>query len=94
MQGEVYPFGTRVVETPECNKDGKPYTTLIVEWGAVTSGAAGPATTEPPPDPWAAARRQDQRTVALRLRRALMDTMAEHGVGLPVPPDGPDRADG
>jgi len=42
-----------------------------------------------PHDPWAKPKRQDQRTAALRLKRVLMSIMAEQGVALPIPPDGP-----
>src|SRR5262249_26955349 len=42
-----------------------------------------------PDDPWAKPKRQDQRTAALRLKRVLMMILAEQGVDLPVPPDGP-----
>ena len=47
------------------------------------------AAAQPGPDPWAQARRQDQRTAVLRLKRVLMGAMAEQGVELPIPPDGP-----
>ena len=45
--------------------------------------------TRPEPDPWAECRRQDQRTAVLRLKRVLMDILADRGVDLPIPPDGP-----
>ena len=34
-------------------------------------------------------RRQDQRTAVLRLKRVLMGVLADQGVELPIPPDGP-----
>src|SRR5262249_6901921 len=40
-------------------------------------------------DPWAKPKRQDQRTAALRLKRVLMTILAERGVDLLIPPDGP-----
>ena len=43
----------------------------------------------PPPDPWAAPSRVDQRSAVLRLKRTLMAQLAEHGADLPIPPDGP-----
>jgi len=43
----------------------------------------------PAPDPWAESRRQDQRTAVLRLKRVLMTALADQGVNLPIPPDGP-----
>ena len=50
---------------------------------------AGGAEGRPEPDPWAAARRQDQRTAVLRLKRVLMAELAERGVDRPVGLDGP-----
>jgi hypothetical protein len=76
------------VAAPEPDEDGDPITTMVVNWqppGA--SGAPGGA--GPPSDPWAASRRQDQRTAVLRLKRTLMAMLAEHGVELLIPPDGP-----
>lgn len=66
------------------DEDGDPITTMVVDW--TSPGAAQP---QPEPDPWAAPRRQDQRTAMLRLQRVLMAELAEHGVDLPIPPDGP-----
>ena len=58
---------------------------MVVEWmPAGTSGGH-----QPEPDPWAECRRQDQRTAVLRLKRVLMDILADRGVDLPIPPDGP-----
>jgi len=56
-----------------------------VDWQPPGSVQAAPA----PDDPWTKAKRQDQRTAALRLKRVLMTILAEHGVDLPIPPDGP-----
>ena len=50
--------------------------------GAARRGAAGAGSL-------GASRRQDQRTAVLRLKRVLMAVLAEHGVELPIPPDGP-----
>ena len=52
-------------------------------------GAGAPGGAQPQPDPWAQARRQDQRTAGLRLKRVLMGALADQGVELPIPPDGP-----
>ena len=43
----------------------------------------------PPRDPWAETKRQDQRQRMLRLKRVLMEILADQGVDLPIPPDGP-----
>jgi AAA domain len=84
-QGMEYPFTLRMVEAPEKDEDGDPITTMVVDW--LPPGAAGAAA--PPDDPWAQPRRQDQRTAALRLKRVLMAILAEQGVDLSIPPDGP-----
>jgi len=84
-QGQEYPFTLRVVEAPEPDEDGEAITTMVVDW--LPAGAPGAA--QPPPDPWAAARRQDQRTAVLRLKRVLMAILAEQGVDLPIALDGP-----
>jgi hypothetical protein len=77
QQGEVHPFTLRLVEAPEPDDDGQPITSMVVDWKAAagTPNAAGTA-----PDPWAGARRQDQRTAALRLKKVLMSALAEQGV--------------
>jgi hypothetical protein len=84
-QGQEHPFTLRVVEAPEPDEDGEPITSMVVDW--LPAGASGEA--EPAQDPWAQCRRQDQRTARLRLKRVLMAELAEHGVDLPIPPDGP-----
>jgi AAA domain len=84
-QGQEYPFSLREVEHPEKDEDGEAITTMVVDW--VPPGVAGAA--HPARDPWSMCRRQDQRTAALRLKRVLMAELAEHGVDLPIPPDGP-----
>jgi hypothetical protein len=84
QQGQEYPFKLRMVEAPEPDEDGDPITTMVVDWLP-----AGPAGDHAQPDPWAQCRRQDQRTAVLRLKRVLMAELAEHGVDLPVEPDGP-----
>jgi AAA domain len=86
-QGQVFPFTTRVVELLEKDEDGEPYTTLVIDWQPVPPGGAAQ---EPlPKDPWAKSRRQDQRTAVLRLKRVLMSILADQGVELAIPPDGP-----
>jgi hypothetical protein len=91
-QGQEYPFTLRKVEAPELDEDGEPITTMVVDWlpggGTAGSGAVGGAG-RPPRDPWAESRRQDQRTVMLRLKRVLMEILADQGVDLAIPPDGP-----
>src|SRR5262245_41060255 len=85
QQGQEYPFQLRVVEAPEKDEDGDPITTMVVDWLPV-----GPAAAETSaPDTWAQPRRQDQRTAVLRLKRVLMTILAEQGVDLSIPPDGP-----
>jgi hypothetical protein len=84
-QGQEHPFVLRIVEAPEPDEDGEPVTTMVVDWQP--AGAAG--TAQPAPDPWAGCRRQDQRTAVLRLKRVLMSILADQGVDLPIPPDGP-----
>jgi hypothetical protein len=56
----------------------------VVDWLPNTPGG-----NRPEPDPWAECRRQDQRTAVLRLKRVLMDILADQGVDLPISPDGP-----
>lgn len=83
-QGQEYPFQLRMVDHPEKDEDGEKITTMVVDWQP-----AGAAQAAPPDDPWAAPRRQDQRTAVLRLKRVLMAELAEQGVDLPISPDGP-----
>jgi len=85
-QGQEFPFATRAVEHPEKDEDGEAITTLVIDWQAVPPGGAQP---QPKPDPWAQSRRQDQRTAVLRLKRVLMSILADQGVDLQIPPDGP-----
>ena len=84
VQGREFPFKTRVIELLEKDEDGEAVTTLVIDWQPVPPGGA-----QPPEDPWAEPSRQDQRTAMLRLKRVLMAELAEHGVDLPIPPDGP-----
>ena len=93
-QGLEFPFTLRTVEEPEPDEDGDPITTKVVDWlpagttaGGACDGTGGAA--RPPRDPWAEARREDQRAALLRLKRALMAILADQGVDLPIPPDGP-----
>ena len=83
-QGQEYPFVLRMVQTPEPDEDGEPVSTMVVDWVP-----ASPSGAQPDPDPWAQSRRQDQRTAVLRLKRALMGLLADQGVELSIPPDGP-----
>ena len=83
-QGHEYPFVLREVAAPEPDEDGEPITTMVVDWTGPV-----PETQSGPDDPWAKPKRQDQRTAALRLKRVLMTILAEHGVDLPIAPDGP-----
>jgi AAA domain len=85
-QGQQYPFALRMVEAPEPDEDGDPVTTMVVDW--LPAGATGGAQT-PANDPWAQPRRQEQRTAVLRLKRVLMSILADQGVDLLIPPDGP-----
>jgi hypothetical protein len=85
-QGQEYPFSLRMVEAPEKDEDGDPITTMVIDW--LPAGAAG-AEAQSEPDTWAQPRRQDQRTAVLRLKRVLMTILAEQGVDLSIPPDGP-----
>ena len=84
QQGREYPFTLRMVQAPEPDEDGEPISTMVVDWVPAPPGGA-----QPQPDPWAQARRQDQRTAGLRLKRVLMGALADQGVELPIPPDGP-----
>ena len=84
VQGREFPFKTRVVELSEKDEDGEAVTTLVLDWQPVQPGGAQPQT-----DPWAQGRKQEQRAAALRLKRVLMGILAERGVELPIPPDGP-----
>jgi AAA domain len=89
-QGLEFPFTLRKVVEPEPDEDGDPITTMVVDWHpAGSTGGAGGTTTRPKDDPWAEARREDQRAALLRLKRALMAILADQGVDLPIPPDGP-----
>ena len=83
-QGQEFPFALRMVEGSDPDEDGEPVSTMVVDWTS-----AGADNTYTQSDPWAAARRQDQRTAALRLKRIIMEVLAYQGVELPIPPDGP-----
>jgi AAA domain len=82
-QGQEFYFAVRRVEDPVPDEDGDPITTLVIDWVVTPAAAATPQ------DPWAKPKRQDQRTAALRLKRVLMAILAEQGVELSIPPDGP-----
>jgi hypothetical protein len=83
-QGQEYPFALRIVEAPEPDEDGEPVKTMVVDWQPAPAGGAATQL-----DPWQQCRRQDQQTAVLRLKRVLMSILAEKGVELPIPPDGP-----
>ena len=83
-QGEEFQFALRSVEASEPDEDGESVSTMVVDWTH-----AGADSTYTQSDPWAAARRQDQRTAVLRLKRIIMELLADRGVELPIPPDGP-----
>ena len=86
-QGQEHPFSLREVAAPEPDEDGEPITTMVVDWqpAGAPDGSAGPG-----PDPWIeGCRQQEQRTAILRLKRVLMSVLADQGVDLPIPPDGP-----
>ena len=85
-QGQEYPFTLRLVDAPGLDEDGDKITTMVVDW--LPPGTA--QAVAPPDDPWAlACRQQDQRTAMLRLKRVMMTILAERGIDLPIPPDGP-----
>jgi hypothetical protein len=84
QQGREYPFTLRAVEALQPDEDDEPVTTMVVDWQPPASGGI-----RPEPDPWAESRRQDQRTAVLRLKRVLMEILADQGIDLPIPPDGP-----
>jgi hypothetical protein len=84
VQGRQYPFALRVVEMGR-DEDDEVITSAVVDWlPDVPCGLA-----QAPKDPWETCRRQDQQVAVLRLKRALMDALTEHGTELPIPPDGP-----
>jgi hypothetical protein len=82
--GMEYPFSMREVALG-ADEDGDPITTLVVDW---TPPSVTPEPAKPPPDPWKA-RTQPQQAIVDKLKRAMMGAMAERGVSLPIPPDGP-----
>ena len=84
QQGKEYPYTLRIVEAPEPDEDGEPISTMVVDWVAAPAGTA-----QLEQDPWTKGRTQDQRTAVLRLKRVLMDVLADQGVELLIPPDGP-----
>jgi hypothetical protein len=83
QQGQEYPFVLRMVEALEPDEDGEPISTMVVDWRPASSAKAERS------DPWGQPKRQDQRTAVLRLKRVLMSILADQGVELPIPPDGP-----
>jgi hypothetical protein len=88
-QGQEFPFALREVVLG-LDEDGDPITTMVVDWSpAGATGGVNIADCRPPLDPWAESRRQDQKTAVLRLKRALMSVLADKGVDLAIPPDGP-----
>ena len=75
----------RLVEAPEPDEDGDPITTMVVDWQSVPPRGHA----QPEPDPWRQCRRQDQQTAVTRLKRALESALADNGVELSIPLDGP-----
>jgi hypothetical protein len=69
-----------LVTAPEPDEDGDPVTTMVVDW--TSASPTGSGTAKPASDPWAAPRRQDQRTAALRLKQVLMSALADRGVDI------------
>jgi hypothetical protein len=86
QQGQEFPFTLREVKGAEPDEDGEPVTTLVVDW---TSGPGAAQPAPPPKDPWGQSRQRSQQVVAKRLKRAVMSTLAEHGVDLSIAPNGP-----
>jgi hypothetical protein len=84
-QGQEYPFALRTVEAAEPDEDGDPITTMVVDWQPVPPGGHA----RPEPDPWRQCHRQDQQTAVIRLKRVLEAVLADHGVELSIPPNGP-----
>jgi hypothetical protein len=84
-QGQEYAFTLREVEAPEPDEDGDPITTMVVDWQP--AGAPGaPGGAPPRPDPWVeGCHREDQRVGMSRLKRVLMDALAEYGVDQEIP---------
>ena len=82
--GYNVPFTVREVTHPTPDEEGKPVKTLVIDWkpGPAAPGAGAS-------DPWQQFKRKDQRQAMLRLRRALMSTLVEHGKDLPTRPNGP-----
>jgi hypothetical protein len=84
QQGQEYPFALRVVEAPDKDEDGDPISTMVVDW--LPPGATQGAAADPPDDPWTrGCRRDDQRAIMSRLKRALLTCLAEQGVEQPIP---------
>lgn len=83
--GQQYPFALRIVAAPEPDEDGEAITSMVVDW--LPPGAEGAS--PPEPDPWSKPRRQDQRTSVLRLKRVLMEALAEHGTERLISAEGP-----
>jgi hypothetical protein len=79
--GQEYYFGVREVQLPECDEDGEPVSTLVIEWGAQQQQSAKRAS-----DPWEEGRQATTRQAMLLLKRVMMAKLAEHGVELPLEP--------
>ena len=67
----------------------EPVTSKVVDWQPAGAPSGTGGGTGPGPDPWATGRTQDQRTTVLRLKRVLMEILADRGVDQQIPPDGP-----
>jgi hypothetical protein len=82
-QGQEFPFSLRLVEMG-LDEDGEPETTMVVDW--LPPGAAAQQAPIPPDDPWVkGCRQQEQRTAMVRLKRVLLEALAERGVDRPIP---------
>jgi hypothetical protein len=83
--GAEFPFTMREVVMGH-DEDGDEVRTLVVDWLMQRPMASSG---KPAPDPWTDGIRTDQRAAIKRLRAAIMESMVEKGVDLPIPPDGP-----
>ena len=83
--GAEFPFSMREVVMGH-DEDGDEVRTLVVDWLMQRPMASSG---KPAVDPWTDGIRTDQRAGIKRLRAAIMESMVEKGVDLPIPPDGP-----
>jgi hypothetical protein len=73
--GQEFPFSMREVMHPQLDEEGKPQSTLVVDWTPAPAAPAGPE-----PDPWEDDRQHKTRQAMVLLKRVLMAKLAEHGV--------------